>query len=279
MRMISCWVAAPSRRCSEHIAMADIDMNDRYSRQMLFAPLGQRGQERLRKSFVVIMGCGAVGSGIAQNLGRAGVGRLRIVDRDRLEMSNLARQVLFEEEDARQRLPKAEAAARRMRAINSEISVEPVVADVGVANVLDLVQDADLILDGSDNMDLRFLLNDACVKTGTPWIYGGAIASECMSMTLLPGRGPCLRCVLEKLPPAGAVKKCVETGVLNTVVAAVSAIESSEAIKLLAGVGDPNPDLIHFDIWTLRFRRSRIARRPDCPACVQGRFEYLDAPQ
>lgn len=256
--------------------MTNVDMNDRYSRQMLFAPLGQRGQERLRESLVVVMGCGAVGSGIAQNLGRAGVGRLRIVDRDRLEMSNLARQVLFEEEDARQRLPKAEAAAKRLRAINSEIDIEPVVADVSAANVLGLIQDADLVMDGSDNMDLRFLLNDACVKTGTPWIYGGAIASECMSMTILPGRGPCLRCVLEKLPPAGAVKTCVEIGVLNTVIAVVSAIESAEAMKVLAGVGDPNPDLIHFDIWTLRFRRSRIVRRPDCPACVRREFEYLD---
>jgi len=250
---------------------------DRYSRQARFSKIGPEGQEKLRKSSVVIVGCGALGSGVAQNLGRAGVGRLRIVDRDFLEMSNLARQVLFEEEDAVRHLPKAVAAANRLRRINSEIEVEPIVADVTPRNILSLIEGADVIADGSDNMDLRFLLNDACVKRGIPWVYGGAVASEGMTMTIRPGEGPCLRCVLEELPEPMALQTCNEVGVLNTLTGLVSAIQSNEVLKLLVGSGPPNPGLLRFDVWTLNFQTSALSRRADCPACGVRKFEYLEA--
>jgi len=252
--------------------------NERYSRQMRFAPIGPAGQERLRNGFVAVLGCGALGSGIVQNLGRAGVGRLRIVDRDVLQMSNLARQVLFEEEDARRRLPKAVVAAERIRRVNSEIQAESVVADISPANVMQLIAGAQVVADGTDNMQARFLINDACVKAGIPWVYGGALASSGMTMTILPGRSACLRCVLEELPGAGVVKTCAEAGVLNTLTGMVSAIQSNEILKLLIGGGEPNAALLRFDIWTLQFNRSIVKRRADCPACGLRRFDFLDVP-
>jgi len=254
------------------------DKNERYSRQMRFAPIGPAGQERLRNGFVVVLGCGALGSGVVQNLGRAGVGRLRIVDRDILEMSNLARQVLFEEEDVCRRLPKAVAAAERIRRINSEIQVENVVAEISPKNVLQLIEGAQVVADGTDNMEARFLINDACVKSGVPWVYGGAVASSGMTMTVLPGRSACLRCVLEELPGPQSLRSCNEAGVLNTLTGIVSAIQSNEVLKLLTGAGEPNPGLLRFDVWTLEFNRSGVKRRADCPACGLRRFDYLEAP-
>jgi adenylyltransferase/sulfurtransferase len=253
-----------------------MDKDDRYSRQTRFARIGDEGQEKLRSGFVTILGCGALGSAIAHNLARAGVGRLRLVDRDYLEMSNLARQVLYEEEDVRRRLPKAVAAANRIRQINSEVQVEPIFADVSPGNVLELIAGSNVVADGSDNMKLRFVLNDACVKTGVPWVYGGALASRGMSMTILPGRGPCLRCLVEDLPPPGAIQTANEAGVLNTLTAAVSAIQSNEVLKLLLGLGPANTGLLRFDIWTLDFQHSEVARRADCPACGLRKFEFLE---
>ena len=253
------------------------DPNERYSRQMRFAGIGAEGQEKLRQGRVAILGCGALGSGVAQNLGRAGVGYLRIVDRDVLELSNLARQVLFDAEDVRRRMPKAVAAARRLNAINPDIAIEPMVCEISPANVLKLIEGVDLVVDGSDNMETRFLLNDACIKAGRTWVYGGAVGSSGMCMTIQPGAGPCLRCVLEDLPGASALKTCNEVGVLNTLTSTVSALQSNEAIRLLVGAG-PNPGLLRFDIWEQRFDRSRVQRRPDCPACGLRRFEFLDAP-
>jgi adenylyltransferase/sulfurtransferase len=252
-----------------------MDKGDRYSRQTRFAKIGAEGQEKLRNGFVTIVGCGALGSGIAHNLARAGVGRLRIVDRDYLEVSNLARQALFEEEDVRRRLPKAVAAANRLRQINSEVQIEPIFADVSGDNVLGLIAGSHVVADGSDNMKLRFVLNDACVKTGVPWVYGGALASRGMTMTILPGRGPCLRCVVEELPPPGAILTANEAGVLNTLTATVSAIQSNEVLKLLLGLGPANTGLLRFDIWTLDFQRSEVKRRADCPTCGLRKFDYL----
>ena len=247
--------------------------NERYSRQTLFAPLGKAGQQRLLESHAVIVGCGALGSGIAHNLARAGVGRLRIVDRDRIELSNLARQVLYREEDVRQGLPKAVAATRLLAEINSEIALEPIVIEVDAGNVDSVVEGADVVVDGSDNMKLRFILNDACVRRRIPWVYGGALASWGMTMTILPGRSPCLRCVLEEEPPPGVVKTANDMGVLNTITGLVSAIESNEAMKILAGAGEANPDLLRIDVWTLTFRRSAIRRRVDCPTCGDKALE------
>ena len=238
--------------------------------------MGRKGQERLCAGSVVIMGCGALGSGIAHNLARAGVGRLRIVDRDRIELSNLARQVLYREEDVRLALPKAVAAAQLLEEINSEIEVEPVVEDVSRRNVLRLMEGADVVADGSDNMDLRFLLNDACVKTGTPWVFGAVAGASGMTMTVLPDSGPCLRCVMEEKPPPDAVRTANDAGVLNTITGLVSAIESNEVLKILTGARQPNPDLLRMDIWDLTFQRSVIRRRADCPTCGLRRFDYLD---
>jgi adenylyltransferase/sulfurtransferase len=245
---------------------------------MRFAPIGTQGQERLRKSRVTILGCGALGSGIAQSLGRAGVGRLRIVDRDFLEWSNLARQVLFDEEDVRNHTPKAVAAASRLRRINSEIEVEPVVSDIVPSNILSFIEDADAVADGSDNMDLRFLVNDACVKLGKPWVYGGAVAASGMTMTVRPGVTACLRCLLEESPPSGALPTCNEVGVLNTLTGLLSSIQSNEIIKLLIGAGKPNESLLRLDVWSLEFQFSRVERRADCPACGIRRFDYLEGP-
>jgi adenylyltransferase/sulfurtransferase len=255
--------------------MDKMDENDRYSRQTRFVKIGSEGQEKIRKGSVAIIGCGALGSAIAHNLARAGVGRLRIVDRGLLEVSNLARQVLFEEEDVRQRLPKAVAAANRLRRINSDVQVEPIRAEVSASNALGFIEGAHVVADGSDNMRLRFVLNDACVKTGVPWVYGGALGSRGMTMTILPGRGPCLRCVVEELPPPGAILTASETGVLNTLTATVAAVQSNEVLKLLLGVGPANTGLLRFDIWTLDFRRSEVQRRPDCPTCGLRKFEFL----
>lgn len=249
----------------------------RYSRQERFAEIGAEGQEKLREARVAVLGCGALGSGIAQSLGRAGVGFLRIVDRDLLEWSNLARQVLFEEEDVRQHAPKAVAAVRRLQKINSEIVVEPVIAEISKGNILSLIEDVDVVADGSDNMELRFLVNEACLKLNKPWVYGGALGSRGMTMTIRPGVTPCLRCVMEELPPAGTLLTCNEAGVLNTLTGMVSSIQANEVIKLLTGSPDVNETLLRFDIWTLEFQKSRIARRADCPACVRGRYDFLDA--
>jgi len=251
---------------------------ERYDRQMRFAPIGEDGQARLRKGSVVIMGCGALGSGVAHNLARAGVGRLRIVDRDVLDITNLHRQVLYTEDDVRRRLPKAVATAERLREINSGVSVEPIVAEVNGDNVLELIDAADVVADGMDNMAARFVINDACVKLGVPYVYGGAVAADGMTLTVLPGRGPCFRCLVEEPPPPGSVKTCAEIGVINPLTSMVSAIESAEVMKLLVGRGTPNTELVRFNVWDLTFRRTRVARRPDCPACGLRRFDFLIRP-
>src|ERR1700733_2364252 len=212
-----------------------VDPLERYSRQVRFPQLGQAGQQALLKSRVSICGCGALGTVLANHLARAGVGFIRIIDRDFIETHNLQRQVLFDEDDVAQNLPKAEAAARKMRAINSTIAVEPVVTDLDHTNILDLVGDADLILDGTDNFDTRYLINDAAVKLGKPWIYGGVIGSEGQTMTIIPGKTPCLRCLIESAPPPGMTPTCETAGVLGPAVAVIASFEAVEAIKLLAG--------------------------------------------
>jgi molybdopterin-synthase adenylyltransferase len=249
---------------------------ERYDRQMRFAPIGREGQEELRESRVVILGCGALGSGIAQNLARAGIGHLRIVDRDLLEMSNLHRQMLYTEKDVENRSPKAIAAAERLREINSEIEVDPIVTEITPETVLALVADADVVADGTDNMETRFVINDACVKSGVPWVYGGAIAASGMTMTILPGEGPCFRCFIDEIPPAGAVQTCVDSGVINPLTSLVSALESAEVMKILVGAGTPNTQLLRFNVWDGGFHYSHVARRKDCPACGLRRFDYIE---
>ncbi len=211
------------------------EVPDRYSRQVRFPQLGESGQRALLNSRVTLCGCGALGTVLANHLARAGVGKLRIIDRDFIETHNLQRQILFDEADVAENLPKAEAAARKLRAINSTIEIEAVVTDLDHTNILDLVGDADLILDGTDNFETRYLINDAAVKLDKPWIYGGVIGSEGQTMTIIPGKTPCLRCLIETAPPPGMTPTCETAGVMGPAVAVIASFEAIEAIKVLAG--------------------------------------------
>lgn len=249
----------------------------RYARQIIYLGLGEAGQRKLLASTVVIVGCGATGTVIANHLARSGVGHLRIVDRDFIELNNLQRQVLFDETDIAQHLPKAEAARRKLTAINSQIEIEGIVADVTPDNVLQLLHGADLIMDGADNFETRFLVNDACVQLGIPWIYSGVIASYGMSMTIRPGKTACLRCLLGQMPAPGTTPTCDTAGVLGPSVAVVASIAAGEALKLLAGFGELNDGLLNYDLLDNSLDRFEIMRRPDCPTCGERDFEFLNA--
>jgi molybdopterin/thiamine biosynthesis adenylyltransferase len=249
----------------------------RYSRQERFTALGPEGQRRIGESRVVVVGCGALGSAQAELLARAGAGHLRIIDRDYVELSNLQRQFLFDESDAADGLPKAVAAARRLRAVNSAVQVEPVVADLTPRNADDLLGDADLILDGTDNFETRYLVNDFAVSRGIPWIYGAAVGSYGIKMAIVPGRTACFRCVYPE-PPAGVQPTCETAGVLGPVTAAVAALEAADALKILSGhIGEISGAIITMDLWCEQVRQVRApAKDADCPCCGQRRFEYLD---
>ncbi len=251
----------------------------RYSRQVLFAPLGRDGQQRLTHSHVVLAGCGALGSAIADTLVRAGVGSLRIIDRDFVELNNLQRQVLFDEHDVRDNLPKAEAAARKLRRINSAVRIEPVVADLNPDNAERLCGDADLLLDGTDNFETRYLINDLAVARGIPWVYGAVVAAEGRVMAIVPGTTPCLRCIWPEPPAAGEAETCDTIGVIAPAVHLVAALQCAEALKLLAGREDAlSRALIVADVWRGTFHAMKLPQRPseDCPCCARGQFEFLE---
>ena len=259
----------------------------RYQRQMIFSGIGQAGQARLRAATAVIVGCGATGSMLAMLLARAGVGRLRVVDRDFVELTNLQRQMLFSEEDIAQALPKAEAAARTLRRMNSEIEIEGIVADVNPGNVLGLLADATVVLDGSDNFSTRYLLNDACLKLGKAWVYTGVIASWGMTATFVPDGAVlpsaraatgCLRCLLGDMPAPGTTPSCDTAGVLGPAVGMIASISAAEAMKLVVGHGDLNAGLLHMDLWTHEYELlGSLPRDPDCPACGRHDYAFLDA--
>lgn len=248
----------------------------RYLRQIIFAPLGAAGQERLLASRVLIIGCGATGSMLANTLARAGVGHLKIADRDFVEINNLQRQVLFDESDVLGRVPKAAAAARRLRQINSSITVDPIVADVNAENIEELISDVGLVLDGTDNFATRYLINDACVKHNRPWIYGGAVGSYGSTMTIIPRCTACFRCVHRQPPAPGTLATCDTAGVIAPIVTAIASIVSAESIKLLSGAGTRNPGMIHIDLWENTFETFRIARNPACPTCVHEEYQFLE---
>jgi adenylyltransferase/sulfurtransferase len=263
--------------------------SDRYQRQSLLQQIGPAGQQRLGDSRVLLVGCGALGCAIADQLARAGVGFLRIVDRDIVELSNLHRQILFDEEDARQSLPKAVAAANRLRRINSSIVVEEKVVDLHPANVEDLAgvsrsaaRDPQaaihLILDGTDNVETRYLLNDVSAKHGIPWVYGGCVGTEGLAMLVRPG-GPCLRCVFPSPPTAGDLPTCDTVGVLGPAATVIGAVQSAVAIRWLVQHDSPE-QLLTLDLWAGHWHSLPLARarRPDCLCCAQRRFEYLDSP-
>ncbi len=250
--------------------------HEKYSRQILFAPIGEEGQRLLLASSAVIVGCGAIGAAAANLLTRAGVGKLRIIDRDFVEPSNLQRQTLFDEADALAALPKAIAAERKLRSINSSVSVEGIVADLSSPNAEDLLARFDLIIDGTDNFETRFLINDFAVQNAKPWIYAAAVASYGLTLTIRPGVTPCLACLMET-QQQGLEETCDTIGVLGPVVNLVASLQASEAMKLLAGRSDSlHGRLISCDVWTGHFQSVRIARNPDCRACARREFTYLD---
>ena len=253
-------------------------MNERYSRQILFREIGAEGQQRLLDSCVLLVGCGALGASHAEMLARAGVGKLRIVDRDFVEYTNLQRQTLFSEDDAAERTPKAIAAKRRIAAINSDIEVEAVIADVNHSNIESLIAGCDLVIDGTDNFQVRYLVNDACVKLGVAWIYGAAVSSYGTTMTIIPGRTPCLRCIFDEMPDAGSAPTCDTAGVIMPIIATVSAVQVTEALKLLIGdTSSLHGSLMQFDLWANDRQRIKLSEAdPDCRACGMRKFDFLD---
>ena len=253
---------------------------ERYARQMRFRPFGPEGQERLSRGFAVVVGMGALGCVIANLLVRAGIGRIRLIDRDIVTWSNLHRQSLYTEADAEAGLPKAEAAAERLRAFNRLVDIEAAAVHLNSRNAEKLLADADLIIDGTDHFGVRYLINDAAVRYGIPWIYGGAVGASGMTMTIVPGRTPCYRCLFPSPPPPGAADTCETAGILPAIVDVIGSLQAMEAIKLLAGREEHlHGALIHADLWNTSFTKMKTAgaRRDDCPCCGLRRFEYLEA--
>ncbi len=253
---------------------------ERYVRQIRYAPIGEDGQRRLLAGRALVCGCGALGSVIAETLARSGVGFLRLVDRDFLELNNLQRQVLYDEQDVAAGLPKAVAAAAKLRAINSQIIVEPLVADADPTNILELVAGIDVILDGTDNFETRMLLNDVAIKLGIPWIYGGCLGAEGQTMTILPGETACFRCLMQETPPPGSTPTCDTAGILAPTVNIIASLEAVEALKILSGNRAAiNRGLTVVDIWDNRMRQMSLetlrASADDCPACGRGEFPWL----
>jgi molybdopterin/thiamine biosynthesis adenylyltransferase len=248
----------------------------RYSRQILFPGIGERGQEALLASHAAIVGCGALGSFHAAALARAGVGRITIIDRDYIEPSNLHRQWLFEERDAAEALPKAVAAERRIAAINSGIEARGVIADLTAENAGDLLNGAGVILDGTDNFETRYLINDFAVSRGVPWIYGAAVGGYGLTMPVIPGRTACLRCVYPE-PPSGAQPTCETAGVLNVIVSIIASLQVADALKILSGRADLVRERITtVDVWEGGVRQiDGPERDSECPTCARGEFPFL----
>jgi molybdopterin/thiamine biosynthesis adenylyltransferase len=257
------------------------DPFERYSRQMILPGWGREGQQRLAKKTAAIVGCGALGSHIASHLVRAGVGRLVVADRDFVEWHNLPRQALYSEADAAAGVPKAVAAARRLRQINTLVEIEEHVLDVNADTVEDLIIGADVVLDGADNFEVRYLVNEACVKHGIPWVYGGVLGTYGLTAAIVPGETPCLRCLLGPMPPPGAVPTCETAGVLGPAVAIVAALEATEGLKVLL---DKRDELLHslvmVDVWNGDFERAQTQKsKVRCPVCDDGTYRLLEAEQ
>ncbi len=255
----------------------DPAIRERYSRQILFPPIGEEGQRKLLASRAVVVGCGALGSFHAAALARAGVGEIVLIDRDYVERNNLQRQWLYDESDAEDGLPKAVAAARKLGAVNSSVQVHPVVADLAPQNAEDLLLPAGVILDGTDNFDTRYLVNDVAVKHGVTWIYGAAVASYGATMPVLPGRSACLACLWPE-PPGGPQPTCDTAGVLNVITSLVASLQTADALKVLAGrAAEVEPRLLSIDVWKNTWRSVATRHRdPECPACGKGEFRHLE---
>jgi adenylyltransferase/sulfurtransferase len=252
---------------------------DRYARQMRYAPLGAAGQQRLAAGRVLVCGCGALGSVIANTLARSGVGYLRIVDRDFLELNNLQRQVLYDEQDVADGWPKAIAAAAKLRKINSQITIEPLVTDVSYINVLELTDGIDVIVDGTDNFETRMLLNDVALKRRVPWVYGGCLGAEGQTMTIVPGETACLRCLMQDTPPPGTTPTCDTAGILSPIINVIASLQAAETLKLLSGNRQAaSPYLTVIDVWDNRVRQINLASlrtAGQCPGCDQRQYPWL----
>ena len=244
-----------------------MDPFHRYSRQILVQQVGREGQEKLAAARVGLVGCGALGSHISNHLVRAGVGYLRIADRDYPEVHNLQRQILFTEADVAAGIPKAEAAAAHLCAINSTVEVEPQVITIDEESLPGFADGLDLLVDGTDNFATRFLINDYAVRTGLPWVYGGVISTSGMTMTVVPGEGPCLRCLIPELPSREQTPTADVAGVLSTTVAVIASVEATEVIKLIVDPRARNRGLLIVDLWDLVFERLEVARDAECRCC------------
>lgn len=248
---------------------------ERYSRQVLFSGIGEKGQERIIASTALIVGCGALGSNIANLLVRGGVGTVKIVDRDFVELSNLQRQVLFDELDAEKRLPKAVAAVNKLGKINSGVHLEPIVRDLNIRNIESLINNVDVVLDATDNLETRYLINDACIKHGIPWVYGGVIGATGMTMDIIPGKTACLRCLAETPPAPGTAPTCETEGVVGGIPAIIASIEATEAFKIMVGHDPVGGHMIHIDLWENEYNRFQVKPHPECPACSKKQFDFL----
>ncbi len=252
----------------------------RYQRQIVLGSLGLQAQRALISGRVLVVGVGGLGTHAAELLARAGVGFLRLVDDDEVDLTNIHRQALYDESDARASLDKAKAAAMHIKQINSNITVEPVASRLDKDNAEALAEGTDVILDGTDNFATRYLINDVSVKTNRPWVFAGVVGTEAQTMTIVPGRTPCLRCVLESPPPPCSDPRCRSVGVLGPAVAAVASYQASEVMKILTGrLDEISPYLLKFDVWTNTLQRIDITNAPeaeDCPCCKGNEFEFLE---
>jgi len=256
-----------------------LESDDRYSRQIRFTPIGDEGQRKISNSRIAVIGAGALGSVAAELLVRAGIGYLRIIDRDFVELSNLQRQSLYDEDDVRENLPKAVAAAAKLGRINSTVQVDSIVDDVNPSTVEDYIKDVDLVLDALDNFETRFVINDACAKHTRPWIYASAVGSYGLVMPIVPGKTPCLRCMIGSLPAPGSSPTCDSVGVIGPITHIIASIQVAEALKWITGSGETkNLALITYNAWAQRFHRSAPGSdlMKSCPVCSEGRLDYLN---
>ena len=250
-------------------------MEERYARQIRFTGVGEEGQRRIAAARVAVLGTGALGSVIANGLARAGVGYLRLIDRDLVDRSNLHRQILFTEQDAAEERPKSVASVEHLRAANSEITIEALVEDIDASNIERLIDGVDLVMDGTDNFETRFLINDACVKHGLPWVHGGALGSYGMTMTIVPGTTACLACMMGEMPTPGTTETCATAGVLSATTGVVANLQVAEGLKLIVGAA-PRTSCMIVDVWQGYAEEIPVARNPECPVCGGRNFEHLD---
>lgn len=254
---------------------------ERYSRQVLLQQIGEDRQKLLMNSTVVVVGCGALGTISSSYLVRAGIGQIRIIDRDFIEENNLQRQVLFDESDISENLPKAIAAQKKLQKINSKVMVEGIVTDINYSNIDELTKDADIIIDGTDNFETRFLINDYCIKNNKPWVYGACIGSKGVVMNIIPSKTPCLRCVFETMPQIGSFPTCDTAGVIGPIAGIIASFQVAEAIKIIIGdYASVNRNLLEIDIWETKFKQIDISELKDinnCQTCKLHKYEFLEA--